>query len=121
MADRILLSEKNQPIWEQFKAERLTEIYAKQEAKDGQRNPTSAGLNIAQYHEVALYLNGLQDDWNNLTVDDIEQCNEAKPAKVNHVNGFLIRLYVRGWIKINRDVAVSIIPAEYRQLVKMIL
>jgi len=121
MTDRIQLSEKNQPIWAQFKAEKLEEILSKQEEKTGSHDPKAAGLNIAQYHEVALCLNTINPDWQTLTAEQVEKCNQQKPTKKNHVNGLLIRLYVNGWIKINRDIAVNIIPAEYRQLVKMIL
>lgn len=120
MTTQFELSKINQPVWDAFKAERLNQIYAKQEEK-GAKNQQSAMINIAQYHEAAICLDSLCDNWNNLTLSQVERAKELKPAKVNHINGMIIYLYINRLVVINRDVAVSVIPIEYRQLVKMIL
>ena len=115
------ISEKNQPIWDKFQADRLKTIYAKQQEKGEQPNQKMAMLNMAQYHEVAICLDSLQKDWTKLTLEQVEKAKTLKPLKNNHINGLLIACYVNGWIPVNRDIAVNLIPVEYRQLVKMIL
>jgi hypothetical protein len=115
------LSEKNQHVWDLFQAERLNAIYAKQEAK-GERDKKAAMLNVNQYHEIAICLDGLQSDWSNLTLSQIEKVRELKPSKNNHLNGLLIACYVNNWLPINRDIAIDLIPFEYRSLVvKLVL
>jgi hypothetical protein len=115
------LSEKNQKTWDMFQTERLETIYAKQTAKTGERDKKAAMLNINQYHEIAICLDGLQSDWSNLTLSQIEKVRELKPSKNNHLNGLLIVCYVNGWLSVNRDIAINLVPVEYRQLVKLIL
>jgi hypothetical protein len=114
------LSKQNQPIWDQFASKRLAEIKAKQ-MDHGEINEYSANNNVAQYKECAILLNSLQSDWHNLTLEQFEQAKKMKPQKQNHINGLVLHIYINKWVKINRDVAIAVIPVEYRQLVENII
>lgn len=113
------LSDKNQPIWEKFHSLRYDEIIKRQEAK-GEANPVSARINLAQYKEAAILLDSMCKDWEKLTVKIVNDAKIEKPSKSQILNGLLIVCYSNGWINVNSQVEIELIPTEYRQLVKHI-
>lgn len=114
------LSDKNQPIWDKFHSLRYNEIIERQTAK-GEVNIVSARINVAQYKEAAILLDSMCKDWEKLTVKIVNDAKAQKPAKAQMLNGLLIVCYGNGWIKVNSQVEIELIPTEYRQLVKHIL
>lgn len=107
------LSEDNQPVWDNFAKIRLAEIIDRQKER-GEVNEKSAAINLAQYKEAAILLDGICPDFSKLTVKNIDKAKAEKPQKANHINGLLITAYNADWINLSADVVISLIPSEYR-------
>jgi hypothetical protein len=111
-------SDKNQPIWEKFYTLRYAEVIERQKEK-GEVNEISARVNLAVYKEAAILLDSLCDDFTKLTLKVVERAKAQKRA--NHINGFLLECCNQGWIKLRSDVVISLIPAEYQNIVRSLV
>lgn len=107
------LSEKNQPIWDEFAKVRMIEIREAQERR-GKINELSARVNIATYKEAVILLDSLCNDFSKLTLKIVEKAKNTK--RENHINGFLLSCHKLGLVSLSKEIAVSILPAEYRCL-----
>lgn len=107
------LSEKNQPIWNEFARVRMAEIVEAQERR-GKINELSAKVNLATYKEAAILLDSLCNDFSKLTLKIVDKARNTK--RENHINGFLLSCRKLGLLSLPKDIAISILPAEYRCL-----
>lgn len=97
--------EENQTVWNNYLELKLSEG----------RPQTS----INQYKPVLMALEKeFNKSFSDVTVSEIESFLEARQGKnANHLNGFYVTCIGNGWISVENDMILHLLPVEYKQMV----
>lgn len=106
---------KNFKIAENHK---LWDMYVEQKLEEG-RPQTS----INQYKPVLLALEAkINKKFNEITSEEIIEFLEERGMKnENHLRGFYVTVITNEWIGVSKELAVYLIPLEYRKIIQLLL
>lgn len=115
-------NQSNQTLWD---------IYYTYKLEEAQNNPkqlkTDPRTNIAQYKPGLLVLEKITNKpFADITATDLqtleEYCNNNKGNHIPYVKAFLLTVITKGWIQLsNPEIALYLIPAEYKGLVLAVI